>query len=153
MNTVLQCPVSIVAETISHLQEGGKRNNETVVLWLGRDVGEGIQITDVYLPQQEVSIDYFRIPASSMRLLMAELRRSRTKIVAQVHSHPGLAFHSFADDAWAVVRHIGALSLVLPRFASDTCVADFSKKASVYQLDATDSWREVQFDHVLQIVK
>jgi hypothetical protein len=36
--------------------------------------------------------------------------------VARIHSHPGEAFHSAADDANPVLTHVGALSIVVPYF-------------------------------------
>lgn len=36
--------------------------------------------------------------------------------VARIHSHPGEAFHSAADDANPVLTHAGALSIVVPFF-------------------------------------
>jgi hypothetical protein len=36
--------------------------------------------------------------------------------VARIHSHPGEAFHSAADDANPVLTHTGALSVVVPFF-------------------------------------
>ena len=36
--------------------------------------------------------------------------------VARIHSHPGDAFHSPADDANPVLTHEGALSIVVPFF-------------------------------------
>lgn len=36
--------------------------------------------------------------------------------VARIHSHPGEAFHSPADDANPVLTHEGALSIVVPFF-------------------------------------
>lgn len=36
--------------------------------------------------------------------------------VARIHSHPGEAFHSAADDANPALSHVGALSVVVPYF-------------------------------------
>jgi hypothetical protein len=36
--------------------------------------------------------------------------------VARIHSHPGEAFHSAADDGNPVLTHAGALSIVVPFF-------------------------------------
>jgi hypothetical protein len=47
-----------------------------------------------------------------------ELRDSGRKIVLQVHSHPGTAFHSSTDDGFPIVHSTGFLSLVLPAFGS-----------------------------------
>jgi hypothetical protein len=36
------------------------------------------------------------------------------RYIARIHSHPGLAFHSAADDSNPVLTHEGALSIVVP---------------------------------------
>ena len=67
----------------------------------------------------------FHIPPEGMTALYAELRHKRLMVAAQVHSHPQEAFHSKADDRWAIVRHEGALSLVVPHFAQATTLDRF----------------------------
>lgn len=47
--------------------------------------------------------------------LAAELKNSET-YVARIHSHPGLAFHSPADNANPALTFDGALSIVVPYF-------------------------------------
>ena len=64
-------------------------------------------------------------------------------IPAQVHSHPGRAFHSLADDHGAVIRHGGALSLVVPDFGLRTTVDRFLVDAKVYRLSDENRWIEV----------
>jgi hypothetical protein len=71
-------------------------------------------------------------------------------VAAQVHSHPGEAFHSKADDRWAIVRHEGALSLVVPNFALDTTVSRFLDDTKIYQFSAAAQWTEVRRDEVTQ---
>jgi proteasome lid subunit RPN8/RPN11 len=75
-----------------------------------------------------------------MAAVFDELRSERLMIVAQVHSHPGDAFHSEADDEWAIVRHEGAYSIVVPRFARGVSVRSFVQDAAVYKLSAEDVW-------------
>jgi proteasome lid subunit RPN8/RPN11 len=143
----LSIPAALVAKTIEVLQEGGNRECETVVFWLGK----GDVVDEVYRPEQSVAVDYFHLPASSMRSLMDYLKKDRRRILAQVHSHPGQAFHSKADDKWAVIRHQGALSLVLPTFASKTTVGNFFEQAATYSLSAEDKWLEVDTLDVVTI--
>src|SRR5437763_818131 len=82
----------------------------------------------------------FHIPPAGMTALHAELRRGRLMVAAQVHSHPGPAFHSKADDRWAIVRHEGALSLVVPDFAVNTTVSNFLDRSKVYRFSASAEW-------------
>ena len=137
------CPPSIVDDTLSRLHEAGRRGCECVVLWLGKRRDGGAQVMDAYLPLQTAKADMFRIPPAGMAALQAELRKGRLMVAAQVHSHPKEAFHSRADDQWAIVRHEGALSLVLPDFALGTAVGSFLRDVKVYQLSPTAKWVEV----------
>src|SRR5471032_483416 len=137
----------LVARTVEILQLGGLQNCEAVVLWLG----SSNDVREVYRPEQVVDVDYFRLPTQSVRSLMAHLRATRQRVLAQVHSHPGEAFHSRADDKWAIVRHEGALSFVLPRFAAHTDAGTFQDDAAVYRLSAADKWERVHAHEYLII--
>ena len=135
-----------IGETIALLQEAGRQ--ECILLWLGRRANGLQRIIDVYKPLQEADRDYFEIPRRGMALLMERLRTQGLYVVSQVHTHPGLAFHSHADDKWAIVRHIGALSIVLPFFAENTTVENFRQEAAVFQLDSCNHWNEVASKNV-----
>ena len=76
---------------------------------------------------------------------------ARLMVAAQVHTHPQEAFHSPADDHWAVLRHVGALSLVLPCFARDTTADTFVEQAKVYSLTQADEWDEIPFQRDITI--
>jgi proteasome lid subunit RPN8/RPN11 len=135
-----------IAETIKLLRYAGRQ--ECILLWLGRRE-QGLQrIIDVYKPLQEADRDYFEIPRQGMAVLMERLRTKGLYVVSQVHTHPGLAFHSRADDKWAIVRHIGALSIVLPFFAESSTIENFLQEAAVFQLDSSNRWNEVASEHV-----
>lgn len=131
-----------VARTIDVLQAAGERKEERVVLWLGPASARpgATSVTEMYEPDQITDIDYFRLPPATLQALMRHLRAGRLKIVAQVHSHPGEAFHSEVDDEWAIVRHVGALSLVVPDFARWTTPTNFVDQAVAYELSANNEW-------------
>jgi hypothetical protein len=139
--TGIVCTPAILTATIARLRRGGALGEERVVLWLARASAQPpVPVTEVYEPDQIAAVDYFRLPPASMQALMRHLRTKRFKIVAQVHSHPGRAFHSEVDDEWAIIRHRGALSLVLPRFADATTADNFFDQAMVYELSAANEW-------------
>lgn len=150
--TKLRCPQSCLEETLRHLRVGGLENCETMVLWLGTIRDGCAEVHEVYRPEQKVDFDYFHIPPESMRAVMKRIRQTRFQILAQVHSHPEEAFHSRADDTWAIVRHVGAVSLVIPYFARDTVAETFGVQAASYRLDASDSWQKVRFSDVVEVV-
>lgn len=136
----LKCPMSTMAQTLSFLQISGKSRQECVVLWLGRKQADCIEITAVLRPMQHAKADMFHIPPASMREIMDYLKKNRLMIAAQVHSHPEQAFHSSADDTWAIIRHVGAVSIVLPYFASKTTPATFMRDAATFTLTAENRW-------------
>lgn len=138
------CTPAILADTIARLRAGARLREERVVLWLGKSSAQPpAPVLEVYEPAQVTAIDFFRLPPPSMQALMSHLRVTRRKIVAQVHSHPGRAFHSEVDDEWAIIRHIGALSLVLPRFAAATTPDNFLDEAMTYELSPANEWLHV----------
>lgn len=152
MISVLRCPRSFIDETLSHLRAGGANNCETVVLWLGTVRDGFTEVRKVYRPEQKVDIDFFLIPQEGVRAMMRCIKETRFQILAQVHSHPGRAFHSKADDTWAIIRHVGAVSIVIPYFAEGTVSANFGDQAATYQLDASDHWVEIDFANVVEII-
>lgn len=139
---------SIVASTIERLQAGGRVGHERAVLWLGSGTD---RIDELYEPRQRTRADQFYFDRQSMQMLFAHLREKRLRILAQVHSHPGRAFHSEADDKWAIIRHAGALSLVLPRFAQEATLDNFLSLAATYVLSARNEWKETPGVTLLEV--
>jgi hypothetical protein len=132
-----------IARTLSILQSGGQEGRECVVLWLARPENDRIQVAEVYRPIHEAEKDVFWITEPGMDALKARLRATRTMVAAQIHTHPGPAYHSAADDRWAIVRHEGALSLVLPNFALNSTANSFAADVKVYRLNQDDRWMDV----------
>ncbi|MDA8120901.1 MAG: hypothetical protein M0Z85_12885 [Gammaproteobacteria bacterium] len=138
----VEISIPVIAETIRLLREA--RERECVLLWLGRRK-HGIQcVVGVYRPIQKAVIDYFEIPRQGMAELMSHLHTHRLYVAVQVHTHPEEAFHSLVDDEWAIVRHCGALSIVVPWFAATVTPANFTDVAAVYQLDSANAWNRVE---------
>ena len=145
MTAALKCPAVIIEQTLQALREAGAHGTERVVLLLShRPVSPGNPIVQMYIPQQEVAVDYFRIPPEGMQAMMAHLRANKLALVTQVHSHPAEAFHSQADNTWAITRHAGALSLVVPYFAAATTTGNFAEKIAAFRLSPSDEWLEIR---------
>jgi proteasome lid subunit RPN8/RPN11 len=140
---LVTCPSTVLATTLQHLREAGTRRCECIVLWLGRPADGVIRVEEAYVPLHEAREDMFHIPPASMTTLHAYLRKHRLMVAAQVHSHPREAFHSLADDRWAIIRHEGALSLVLPYFAASTTPLNFGDEVKVYRFSDSAEWVEV----------
>jgi hypothetical protein len=143
MNPVLFVPEAIVRDTLAFLQSAGNCNSEGVVLWLGRRTDAAVAVEESYVPIQDADVDYFRIPPGAIADLLSHLGATHRSVAAQVHSHPKEAFHSDADDRWAIVRHRGALSLVVPWFGHQTSVDTFVRDIAAFRLSSSNTWEEI----------
>jgi len=139
--TTVLCTEKILVDTIEVLRRGGRRGEERAALWLSSaTLRRPAPVIEVYEPDQVAQADYFRLPPQSMCALMRHLGATRSRIVAQIHTHPGRAYHSDVDAEWAIIRHVGALSLVIPRFAKTTTVSSFLKQAMTYEFSLDAEW-------------
>ena len=145
--------LSHVESTLRELQRAGKtEGRECVVLWLGRRTEKGFVVSEILIPEQEAGEDCFYIPPTAMDALMARLREMRGMVVAQVHSHPQEAFHSRADDKWAIIRHDRALSIVVPYFGTRSTAPKFFSSSKVFEFLARN-WVEVPDGEVQEAVE
>lgn len=140
----LQIDEHVMAASLAKLHASGRKRHEGIVLWLGKRERPTARITHVFEPLHRASIDFFHIPPQGMQQLMAYLEQHDVALLAQVHTHPAEAFHSQADDKWAMVRHLNALSLVLPYFAEGVTPRNFLSMAATFRLDELNRWVPVR---------
>jgi len=105
------------AETVAALRYYGDFRSEGLVYWGGvvGATGETI-VTSLLKLNHEPQGGCVRPTAEEMRALLRTLRKRDEKLVAQIHSHPGEAFHSLGDSQHATSYHQGFISIVLPNF-------------------------------------
>lgn len=152
MSNVLRIHRVVLTETLVTLKRAGHQRKEGITLWLGERGGAVDEVKLAYEPIHEASVDFFHIPPLGVQALMRKMEETETCVVAQIHSHPQEAFHSRADDHWAIVRHIGAFSLVLPDFALMTSLENFMSQVAVFRLGTDDRWCQVAVASALEIV-
>jgi hypothetical protein len=134
--TSFSVPAGVVATTVAHLRAKGLEESEGVVLWQG--TFDPPRITAVIVPEQETSAGRFRVPLAERQRIARMLAGTGEMIVAQVHSHPHHAFHSWIDDEEAIPRRVGSYSLVVPDFGARPHLLD---DAALFELQADGSWR------------
>jgi len=85
---------------------------------IGR-IGEGV-VTTITVPDAELHGGWYDVPAEAISEAGAHLRRLHMTRLAQVHTHGGdFCMHSTRDDDMAYTQRTGALSIVLPRHATE----------------------------------
>jgi proteasome lid subunit RPN8/RPN11 len=135
------------------LREIGEDLAEGLVLWAGRRRGATFSVAAVIRPTQRAvqseSGLSVRVDGAAIHQVNALLYKNSLELVAQVHSHPGEAYHSELDDAIPLVTTAGGLSLVVPDFARGP--ADLSTYAA-YRLSAAGHWEEIGRDALRDLV-
>ncbi len=127
------------------MREFGSHGWELLVLWLGEiEPQEGKAcVKHAFVPKQkpitsEDGVGYF-ITGHTLFELNRDLAETGLRLIAQVHSHPQDAFHSAADDRYAIITAEGGFSLVVPNFGH---AAPDPSSWAVYRLRGRD-WKEL----------
>jgi hypothetical protein len=133
--TSFQIPQPIVDVTLASLQEAGEHRCECLVLWTGRVETNIARITGAIVPEQECiksedGVGYF-VSGEELFRINKSLTSTGSTLLVQVHSHPGAAYHSEADDRYAMVTLEGGLSLVVPNFGQ---ASPIPSRWAVYRL-------------------
>jgi proteasome lid subunit RPN8/RPN11 len=130
----------LLKATLQTLRESEVR--EKLVVWLGRREGDDAKIEKIFVPDQESTDVSLTIDEEGVAGVIDEVKKSGCAVLAQMHTHPRMAFHSRADDELAILGHEGALSIVLPRFAQKTTVENFFDEAVAFLL-TNGKWEKI----------
>jgi hypothetical protein len=134
---VLIAPVAVIEDTWAAIRAAGEERDECFVLWLGTLDGEEAVVDEAFVPPQlpvssEEGVGYFVTRETLLQLNM-RLHATKLRLLAQVHSHPGRAYHSATDDKFAVVTEEGGFSVVVPDFGDGEPSA---RNCAIYRLRA-----------------
>lgn len=141
---------TILQSTADALRQVGQARKEAVALWQGRVVSEtDAEVTKLVIPQQITGPRHFNIPLAERLRIMNEINQVGEFILIQLHTHPGEAFHSEADDRYAVTKHLHAISIVIPNFAV-RWTGQLNETSVNVNLGGGD-WRELSQDDVVQL--
>jgi proteasome lid subunit RPN8/RPN11 len=110
-------PAEIWDRTLRILGRYGELASEGLVYWGGVVSAGDLQVTGLYAPDHEPQGAAVRLTSQESRWLVRRLCARDEKLIAQVHSHPGEAFHSPGDDQHATSFHAGFYSIVVPQCA------------------------------------
>lgn len=142
-------PRRVLHETILAVRKWGDAQNEARVVWAGRfDTPQRLCITEAIVPRQSNTLVETLVDQAEMTRLNQYAWTRKLTLAAQVHTHPGEAFHSRTDDREPIVTEEGALSIVIPNFAEGEASRPPAWKA--YRLQLTH-WRNVRLDGLLSL--
>lgn len=129
----------VLGTTFEHLRRCGAGNTECVVVWVA-SIECPDCIDEVLHPAHVASAVRCDFDPAWIGELWLELARRRRTVRAQVHSHPGSAYHSARDDQFPLIHTPGFISVVIPNFASGPVrLSD----AYVTERDNDGGWRRL----------
>jgi hypothetical protein len=151
--TTVSIPRNCLDLVYAHLRDVGRQGHEGLGLWVGRQDGPHFQVQRALIPAQRHirTEDGVCVVTGSEELhrINVWLYREKLSLIAQIHSHPGRAYHSSTDDEYAIATTVGCLSLVVPDFAR----ASFDlRNVATYRLDAKGVWRGLTTAQVGRII-
>lgn len=127
-----------LAQTFEVLRQCGDRASECVVYWTG-PTGEEL-INGIEHPDHRSTAFGYEVSDCWLTEFWKRLAISRRSVKAQIHTHPGRAFHSATDDRWPIVSQPDFLSIVVPNFAAGEPSLD---RAWIGRLDAEGEWHHL----------
>lgn len=152
----LVVPVTLAEESQELLRESGKHEFEALVLWGARPRTCEAGVFDVelvlmprqYAMQTDDGVAVM-VDGDALFDMNVAINERGLRLLAQVHSHPGDAYHSQTDDRYSVVTACGGLSLVVPDFARGA----FSlERCAVYQLQEGGEWVELGYRQAASLI-
>jgi hypothetical protein len=147
-------PPDCVVKAHAHMRAMGAQGYEGIALWAGRRNGSVFDVVETIVPKQsgfrsDAGLSVM-IAGDELHRVNVHLFKNGLSLIAQIHSHPGRAYHSAVDDAYPIVAKIGGLSLVVPDFAR----APFSlNTCATYRLSAAGAWEQLNGREVSTLIK
>lgn len=110
----LHLPVAVLGQAREWFEDRGTCGYEGTAM-----IARAGTVVRLVVPDQRATRSEWGVSVEVTRrgqLQLAAALGADELYVARIHSHPGEAFHSAADDANPALSHVGALSIVVPYF-------------------------------------
>lgn len=141
-------PRDILRDTLTHLLAAGVEGHEGYLCWSGINLGnDNVLIRSCIYPKSFRSLHSAWVDLGSAAFDIGQQVAARGELIfAQVHSHPGAAFHSETDNKYPISHQKGFISLVVPNYAKG--VKDSLRDCRVYEYQGSAMWRALSHAEV-----
>ena len=112
---MIRLPSGLLLETFQALRLCGEGKFECVAYWIGPSSNS--EVDGIEHPVHSRSPFGYEVDDGWLTEFCWRLFQFRRSVKAQVHTHPGRAFHSPTDDEFPIVSQPGFISVVIPGFA------------------------------------
>ena len=142
----LRIPKAIIAVTELHLKKHALLNEEGMVIWSGVIERDSKVVRRCLHPEQRCTVSGVNIPVGEAQRINEILYEKGETLLAQVHSHPGAAFHSYTDNNFAITFTLGFISIVVP-FFGQLGLSNFHR-CGVWIHEGYGKWRRLNEEEV-----
>ncbi len=147
-------PKDLVDNIYKEIQETGTDGYERLALCAGEKTEKEFIITRVIYPKQmlrkTLSGVSFHVSGEELERIGDLLYENQLSLIAQVHSHPKEAYHSEADDNYAIITRTGGLSIVIPDFGKSD---SHFEKSAFYRLYPDTGWTHLTKQQAIALIK
>jgi hypothetical protein len=135
-------PRRMIDETFATFRSCGAGKRECQLYWVS-PWDDPMALSQVVHPKHKSSYAGLSIDDAWITSFWLDLADRGLGVHAQVHTHPGAAFHSKTDDDFPLIHEVGFLSLVIPNFAIGPVGFD---RAYLTEVQPDGKWKEVSIN-------
>jgi hypothetical protein len=151
--TRITVPLSCVEAVYKHLRSAGEQEVEGVALLAGQISANDFSVLSTIIPKQDAyKLEgglLYSVEGDELHRINVWLYQNRQTLIAQIHSHPGHAYHSETDDAYPIITVLGGVSIVIPYFAAYPFELE---DWAVYRLSLDKEWVELSLTEVENLI-
>lgn len=134
----------VIAQTEAAMRIG---EHEVFAIWSAEQVKSEVidemRVDGCIVPAQTPGVSaegvWVHIAGRELQRIQLDNFKASRRSVIQLHTHPGADVRmSRLDRAWEVVRHVGALSIIVPHYCR--CGLQLGTDANIYEREEND-WR------------
>ena len=140
---------SILYDTLYHLREVGDEHREGIAYWSGILDKDKARITRAIFADSFSEFQneqcFAHVSLDTVFRIGEEIHEKHEILFAQIHTHPGKAFHSLVDDIHPISHRLGFVSIVIPNFARN--ITSLSECA-IFEYLGKANWNELSDNQV-----
>jgi hypothetical protein len=147
-------PTDKLNEVYTFLREAGQEGVEGVALFAGHESSDRFVVTTGIIPVQasyqlESGLLY-AVEGTELHKINVWLHTHKLNLIAQIHTHPGKAYHSGTDNRYPIVDTHGSVSIVVPDFARRSPRV---KDWAIYRCLPEKGWVELSSSQIRKLIR
>lgn len=147
-------PKELVDDIYKKIRETGAEGYERLALCAGKKMGKEFKINHVLYPEQYLRKTLlgvsFHVDGEELERIGDWLYENELSLIAQIHSHPDEAYHSEADNNYAIITKAGGISIVIPHFGTSD---SYFEGSAFYRLYPDTCWAKLSNEQAAILLK